>query len=101
MIPNLLLAKSTLNTRPREKRCQAKVKEMLGQFDTATITQVPIAENMNANTLARLATGLEESLLKMVPIEVLESPSIDKPEQVGHISARPRWMDPIVFYLCD
>ncbi|KAL5552206.1 hypothetical protein UlMin_002382 [Ulmus minor] len=77
----------------------AKVKEMLGQFDTMTIIQVPRAENTNADVLAHLATGLEESLLKTVLIEVLELPSIDKPEQVSSITARPCWMDPIVSFL--
>ena len=66
-----------------------KVKEMLNQFDTVAIIQVQRVENANADTLARLATGLEERLLKTVPIEVLESPSIDMLEQVGSIVACP------------
>ncbi|KAL5567702.1 hypothetical protein UlMin_024277 [Ulmus minor] len=57
-----------------------KAKEAMNQFDTVTIIQVPRAENTNADALARLATGLEERLLKTVPIEILEAPSIDKPE---------------------
>ncbi|KAL5564249.1 hypothetical protein UlMin_027413 [Ulmus minor] len=78
-----------------------KVKEMLGQFDTVTIMQVPRVENANADALAHLATSLEERLLKIVPIEVLESPIIDKPEQVGPIITWPCWMDPIISFLCD
>ena len=45
--------------------------------------------------------GLEEILLKTIPIEVLELPSIDKSEQVSNISARPSWMDPILSFLHD
>ncbi|KAL5543255.1 hypothetical protein UlMin_010965 [Ulmus minor] len=67
-----------------------KAKEAMNQFDTVTIIQVPRAENTNADALARLATGLEERLLKTVPIELLEVPSIDKPEQVGSIVVRVR-----------
>ncbi|KAL5542943.1 hypothetical protein UlMin_010653 [Ulmus minor] len=78
-----------------------KAKEAMNQFDTVTIIQVPRAENTNADALARLATGLEERLLKTVPIEILEEPSIDKPEQVGSIVVRPCWMDPIVSFLRD
>ncbi|KAL5573588.1 hypothetical protein UlMin_023185 [Ulmus minor] len=78
-----------------------KVKEAINKFDTVTIIQVPRAKNANADALARLATGLEERLLKMIPIEVLESPSTDKPEQVGSIVSRPCWMDPIVSFLRD
>ncbi|KAL5537517.1 hypothetical protein UlMin_042473 [Ulmus minor] len=66
-----------------------------------TIIQVPRAENENADALARLATGLEERLLKTVPIEVLETPSIDKLKQVGSIIIRPCWMDPILSFLRD
>ncbi|KAL5571238.1 hypothetical protein UlMin_020835 [Ulmus minor] len=78
-----------------------KAKEAMNQFDTVTIIQVPRTENTNADALARLATGLEERLLKTVPIEILEVPSIDKPEQVGSIVVRPCWMDPIISFLRD
>ncbi|KAL5552836.1 hypothetical protein UlMin_040237 [Ulmus minor] len=78
-----------------------KAKEAMNQFDTVTIIQVPRAENTNADALAHLATGLEERLLKTVPIEILEAPSIDKPEQVGSIVIRPCWMDPIISFLRD
>ncbi|KAL5549045.1 hypothetical protein UlMin_004276 [Ulmus minor] len=78
-----------------------KAKEAMNQFDTVTIIQVPRAKNTNADALARLATGLEERLLKTVPIEILEVPSIDKPEQVGSIVIRPCWMDPIISFLRD
>ena len=77
------------------------VKEAIKQFDTVTVIQVPRAENANVDALARLATGLGEHLLKTGLIEVLESPSIDKPEQVGSIVARPCWMDPIISFLRD
>ncbi|KAL5578497.1 hypothetical protein UlMin_020196 [Ulmus minor] len=78
-----------------------KAKELLGQFDTVTITQIPRNENTNADALARLATGLEDSLLKTVPLEILDEPSIDKRQQVDAISDKPTWMDPIIAYLRD
>ncbi|KAL5546806.1 hypothetical protein UlMin_006493 [Ulmus minor] len=78
-----------------------KAKELLGQFDIVTITQIPRNENTNADALARLATGLEDSLLKTVPLEILDEPSIDKHQQVDAISDKPTWMDPIIAYLRD
>ncbi|KAL5578439.1 hypothetical protein UlMin_020138 [Ulmus minor] len=78
-----------------------KAKELLGQFDTATITQIPRNKNTNADALARLATRLEDSLLKMVPLEILDEPSINKHQQVDAISDKPTWMDPIMAYLHD
>ncbi|KAL5574095.1 hypothetical protein UlMin_023692 [Ulmus minor] len=78
-----------------------KAKELLGQFDTVTITQIPRNENTNADALARLATGLEDSLLKTIPLEILDEPSINKRQQVDAISDKPTWMDPIMAYLRD
>ncbi|KAL5563381.1 hypothetical protein UlMin_033128 [Ulmus minor] len=78
-----------------------KAKELLGQFDTVTITQIPRNKNTNTDALARLATGLEDSLLKTVPLEILDEPSIDKRQQVDAISDKPTWMDPIMAYLRD
>ncbi|KAL5578569.1 hypothetical protein UlMin_020268 [Ulmus minor] len=50
----------------------------------------------------KMASYLEkEQLLKTVPIEILEVPSIDKPEQVGSIVVCPCWMDPIISFLRD
>ncbi|KAL5578385.1 hypothetical protein UlMin_020084 [Ulmus minor] len=65
------------------------------------VNQIPRNENTNADALARLATGLEDSLLKMVPLEILDEPSIDKHQQVDAISDKPTWMDPIMAYLRD
>ena len=78
-----------------------KAKELLGQFDTVTVTQIPRNEKSNAYALARLATGLEDSLLKMVPLEILDEPSINKHQQIDTISNKPTWMDPIIAYLHD
>ncbi|KAL5571463.1 hypothetical protein UlMin_021060 [Ulmus minor] len=65
------------------------------------VNQIPRNENTNADALARLATGLEDSLLKTVPLEILDEPSIDKHQQVDAISDKPTWMDPIIAYLRD
>ena len=78
-----------------------KAKKLLRQFDTVTITQVPRNENSNAEALARLAMGLEDSLLKIVPFEILEEPSIYKTQQVDTITDKSIWMDPIIAYLRD
>ncbi|KAL5578806.1 hypothetical protein UlMin_011248 [Ulmus minor] len=66
-----------------------KAKEAMNQFDIVTIIQVPRAKNTNADALARLATGLEERLLKTVPIEILEVPSIENSKHAVSDSGRP------------
>ena len=63
-----------------------KEKELLGQFDIVTVTQIPIYENSNADALAHLVQGLEDSLLKTISLEILEEPSINKNRQVDTIS---------------
>ena len=55
-----------------------KAKDLLGKFNTVTITQIPRNENFNADALAHLAMGLEDSLLNMVPLEILDEASINK-----------------------
>ena len=65
------------------------------------VKQVRRAENANADAVALISIGLEESLLKMVSIEMLERPSINELEQVGSIIAQPCWMDPIISTLHD
>ena len=60
-----------------------KVCELVGQFETTIITQVPRLENSNADALARLATNLEDNLLKTVPVEVFETSSIEMIELVA------------------
>ena len=78
---------------------------------------MPRTENTNADALAQLATSLEDNLLKSVPIEVLEKPSIEEKKstkqevveslctnvvyQLGSTSNQPSWKDPIITYLCD
>ena len=60
-----------------------KVRELLGQFETYIITQVPRSENSNTDALARLETSLEDNLLKTMLVDVLETPSIEKTELVA------------------
>ena len=78
-----------------------KAKELLGQFDTVTITQIPRNKNSNADALARLTKRLEDSLLKTIRLEILDEPSIEKHQQVDTISNKLTWMDPIIAYLRD
>ena len=66
-----------------------KAKELQGQLDRVTITQIPRNENSNVDDLARFATGREDSLLKTIPLEILDEPSINRHQQVDAISDKP------------
>ncbi|KAL5568810.1 hypothetical protein UlMin_025385 [Ulmus minor] len=92
----LIYSDSQLIVNQVNSEYQAKGEKMASYLE-----KIPRNENTNANALARLATGLEDSLLKTVPLEILDEPSIDKHQQVDAISDKPTWMDPIIAYLRD
>ena len=78
-----------------------KFKELLGQFDTTVITKVPKSENSNVDALALLAPSLEDNLLKTMPVEVLETSSIERSKLIKQVATVPSWMDPFISYLHD
>ncbi|KAL5540936.1 hypothetical protein UlMin_044912 [Ulmus minor] len=92
----LIYSDSQLIVNQVNSEYQAKGEKMASYLE-----KIPRNENTNADALARLATGLEDSLLKTVPLEILDEPSIDKRQQVDAISDKPTWMDPIIAYLRD
>ena len=59
-----------------------KAQEMLHNFRSFTIWQVPREQNSNADALAKLATTKDAELINVVPIDYLESPSISTPGEV-------------------
>ena len=77
-----------------------KVKAELSKFKHFDIRQIPRAENTNADALARLATSKDSDLLKIVPVEILDLPSVELKEEVAMpVSLGPNWMTPIIQYL--
>ena len=66
-----------------------RICELLGQFETTIVTQVPRSKNSNSDALAQLATSLEDNLLKTVLVEVLETLRIEKTKLVAQIIAAP------------
>ncbi|XP_024027041.1 uncharacterized protein LOC112093216 [Morus notabilis] len=78
-----------------------KVKEELAKFKSYEIQQVPRAENTNADALAKLASLKDLDLVRVVPIEELERPTIDEAVEVLTIQAAGNWMTPLVRYLTN
>ncbi|KAL5583458.1 hypothetical protein UlMin_015900 [Ulmus minor] len=91
----------------------AKWSIELGEFDIPFKPRTAIKGQAFADFIAEFTyqpTSLESAkelvpspnnLLKMVPLEILDEPSIDKRQQVDAISDKPTWMDPIMAYLRD
>ena len=79
-----------------------KVRELLKKFVLVQVRHVPRAENSRANTLAKLATALQEDLSRSTPVEYLPEPSIDLCDvEVAQVGSEPSWMDPIWDYIID
>ena len=59
-----------------------KVKILLDQFRSQLVTRISRSENVEADALARLASGNDIDGLVSFPIERLDHPSIEREEQV-------------------
>ena len=59
-----------------------KAKELLGLILTVSIEVVPRSKNINADTLAKLASTRDAELLNTISIEFLAKPSIKQRPKV-------------------
>ena len=74
--------------------------EQLKRFKWFKIEQVPRVENVEADGLARLASGLEDDALGLILIELLSEPSIRRSaDHLKPVDYTPYWVDPILEYL--
>ena len=74
----------------------------LKAFRWFKIEQVPRAENVEANSLVRLASRLEDGTLRRMPIEILSEPSTkESANHVMPVNAFPSWVDLIFEYLME
>ena len=79
-----------------------KVRDLLQKFVSVQIKYVPRTENSRADTLAKLATALQEDIGESAPVEYLAEPSIDPHSLViAPIGSTPSWMDLIWDYIND
>ena len=79
-----------------------KVRDLLKKFASVQVKHVPRTGNSRADTLAKLATALQEDIGESTPVEYLAEPSIDPYSvMVAPIGSVPNWMDPIWDYIND
>ncbi|XP_059654829.1 uncharacterized protein LOC132301604 [Cornus florida] len=81
---------------------EAEYEALLAGLRLASSLQVPRVENAEADQLATSASSSNEDLTWIVPIDVLEKPSINPPQEVMVIPVIPRepcWIDPLEAYL--
>ena len=91
----------------REEKMTAylqKARELLRSFSSYTISQIPRSQNAEADTLTRLASTKDADQLKIIPVETLDSPSIQtikEPWTVNCAMTKDSWMTPVIQYLKD
>ena len=71
-------------------------------FQKVSVVRVSRSQNSHVNSLATLALSSEESIPRMIFVELLEQLSIERQTMVGVASAKtPSWMDPYITFLSD
>ncbi|XP_021827603.1 uncharacterized protein LOC110768210 [Prunus avium] len=80
----------------------AKTKDLLSQFQTYELSQIPRSKNSRADSLAKLASAATSKIKRVVPIEFLAERSIDQTKQeVSMLNHGPNWMSPIRDFLTN
>ena len=88
----------------RDKRMHEyldQAKCLQSQFDSFSLLHIPRSGNTHADSLATLATSLDQSLPRVILVEDLYKPSVTKKEviHVHHVRVGPSWMDPLALFL--
>ena len=78
----------------------SKTQKNLEALSWFEIVKVPREANIDADALARLASGIDEEGVGNVPIEVLTPPYVSRSDvRVVDEVPPPSWMTPLVEYL--
>ena len=80
-----------------------KAKDLLSHFEVYELMQIPRMENGYADALSKLASSKDSDLMRAIPVEKLNRPSIDESlaPTTMTISESPRWMKEIIAYLTN
>ncbi|XP_043705449.1 uncharacterized protein LOC122655311 [Telopea speciosissima] len=84
---------------PRMAQYLSKMHNLINEFASFQILQVPRAQNASTDALSRLATLEFQDLGRTIYIDVLGVPSIEETVDVLPIEVEPCWMDPLIAYL--
>ena len=78
-----------------------RVKYLQKNFESFDLQHIPRSGNTHADSLATLATSLDQSLPRMILVEDLGKPTGERGKMiyVPHVRVGPTWMDPIIQFL--
>ncbi|XP_059663758.1 uncharacterized protein LOC132309470 [Cornus florida] len=101
----LIMNQVTGQYQPKKDRIKAyreAVEIALRGFDQIEFHQIPREENSEADQLAAAASSSDEDLVRIVPIDILDEPSISPRQKIMvilDVRHEPCWMDPLEAYL--
>ena len=64
------------------------VRKLSQKFDCFALTRIPRSENVQADALAALASSSDPGLKRVIPVELIENPSIGPPIVVNLIEGQ-------------
>ena len=85
------------------------VKQVIGKFRTAKLTQVARGQNRHTDSLATLASAMTDNVPRLIKVELITKPSVNTMTNVGVArvgvmvisTSEPCWMDPIIDFLAE
>ena len=84
------------------------VKQVMGKFCTANVTQVARGKNRHADFLATLALTMMEDIPRLIKVELITEPSIGttvdgatRVDMTAITTTGSCWMDPIIKFLAE
>ena len=74
---------------------------MQKNFESFNLQHIPRGGNTHANSLATLTTSSAQNLPRIILVEDLGRPSVEKGKMIYilHVRVGPSWMDPIIQFL--
>lgn len=77
-------------------------RNLRANFKKVSVVRVPRSQNSHADSLATLASSLDDCIPRMITVELLEQPSIEHQTLVATASElETSWLDPYIAFLSD
>ena len=85
------------------------VKQVIGKFRTAKLTQVARGQNRHTDPLTTLASAMTDNIPRLIKVELITKPNVNTVTNVGVTrvgvtvisTSEPCWMDLIIDFLAE
>ena len=78
------------------------VGQLMSEFHKARVVQISRGKIKHADSLATLASSMDDCIPRLITIEVLSKPSIEQRVGISVVSSLGvRWMDPIIEFMAE